>query len=382
MEFLLTIFLVSLLPGQLGGISFAPTVTVYIHDMMLVVLLLIGSFWVLKKKKAVQPKLLLPIAAFLVAGVLSLAANALKFRLPELFEASLYLIRFAAYAGLYWLLVQGFVSANVVSTRLFWVGVGISVLGFIQYRWYPDLRNLSYLGWDPHYFRLFSTLLDPNYAGIIIVLTFLLGLYLLEKKQSFVIVAGEAMNCIALYLTYSRSAYLAFVLSLFTYIVMRKQWRLVLVVLAFVGALLIIPKMGNTQTLTRSVSSVARIGNWQESFVLIAQAPIFGHGFDTLRYVHKAAGSPSSAVSKAAAGVDSSVLFILATTGIIGFVAYAWMMISWVKRQPNAMTVAVLVALLSHSLFNNSLFYPWVVIWFWVFVASEELETYRLNVGR
>jgi len=157
MEILLTCLLGSLLLGQLGGITLWPGVTVYIHDMIVTIMLLAGTISFVRRKKIMRPVLFAPVIAFLTAGLVSLIINLFRFSLPQIGEASLYLFRFAAYACLYFvIIVDGQLQSLFVITRLFWFGVGIALIGFIQYVWYPELRNLSYLGWDPHYLRLFS----------------------------------------------------------------------------------------------------------------------------------------------------------------------------------------------------------------------------------
>ena len=394
MEILLTCLFGGFLLGQLGGITLWPGVTIYVHDIILVIFLLASTIFIFRRKKFVKPSLFTPIAAFVAVGAVSLLVNLFRFSVPQIGEASLYLFRFAAYACLYVVLVaDGRLSSIFLLTRLFWFGVGITLAGFVQYIWYPELRNLSYLGWDPHYLRLFSTFFDPNFAGILIVCTFLLGMYLWQKKRSPLIAAAEAVNLIALYLTFSRSSYLAFVLAIFAYILFRKQWRILILLAVFVLAVIFIPKPGgHTLLLTREASTLARIGNWKESMGIIAKAPLFGNGFNTLRFVYEKSHPEitSGPISKAAAGLDSSILFILATTGIVGLAAYTWILMSvvrlfWNHKRPvqaRGIMIAILVALLTHSLFTNSLFYPWVMLWFWIFMAAGELETRRLTSGR
>ena len=61
----------------------------------------------------------------------------------------------------------------------------IVLLGFIQLMFYPALRNLYYLGWDEHLYRMFSTFLDPNFAGAFFVLftLFVIDMSLRYKKE-------------------------------------------------------------------------------------------------------------------------------------------------------------------------------------------------------
>ncbi len=168
-------------------------------------------------------------------------------------------------------------------------------------------------------------------------------------------------------MTYSRSSYAAFGVAAVYLAIRMKQWKVMFALVVFTGLVFIIPRTsGNTLSLLRPDSTLARVGNWQESINLIVKAPVFGYGFDTLRFL-----APASGVipSKAAAGLDSSILFILATTGIVGLCAYLFLITSMIRADTRALGpvfAASISALLVHSLFVNSLFYPWVMIWIWI----------------
>ena len=375
MTILVIIFFLSLLVGQLGGMTIAPGVTIYIHDFVLCILLLVGFINTYKKNKFVRPALLVPIVSFILVGVVSLLVNYSRFQPDQIGQSALYLLRWSAYAGLYLLIVQKIVSAPMLFAGLFGFGTTLSFFGLVQYVLYPELRNVSYLGWDPHYYRLFSTLFDPNFVGILIVITFFLGIYMWRKMPRKTLVLAQGVNVLALYLTYSRSSYLAFVVGVLSLILFHKKWKWLMLLAIFMFAIVVIPKPGGkTLLLTRIDSSIARLGNWQESVGIIGRSPFIGNGFNTLRFIRVPTASDST--SHALAGVDSSILFLLATTGIIGMVVYGWIFLSIIRLHGTVfggLLYSVLAALFVHSLFTNSLFYPWVMIWLWVFVGAGEL---------
>lgn len=374
MNILIVLFLASLLVGQLGGITLWSGVVVYVHDILLALLVIISTGKALRAKKMPRGKLILPIALFIGTGFISLAMNYWRFPLPALLTGSLYLVRWALYAALYVIVFGNHVDNRLWFKGLYCVGVGFGLLGLLQFILYPDLRNLWYLGWDPHYYRLFSTLLDPNFIGIILVLTLLLGFGLLTKKNRVWIIAGELITFVALLLTYSRSSFMALGTAIVVLAVIKKRWKLFIILAAFACLLFIVPKIpGDTLKLTRLDSTLARVYNWQESLNLITKAPVFGYGFDTLRYLR-----PAAATSNAAAGLDSSILFILATTGVVGLAAYVFLIVSMIRlrnRTLGIIYVASLSALLVHSLFVNSMFYPWVMIWVWIFTGAVTCDT-------
>lgn len=361
-------------------------ITIYIHDIVLCILLVYGYIYG-RKKQVTPPKLLWPIISFFVAGCLSLLLNAYRFNLRDVGFSSLYLVRWSLYAGLYLLLTQSAISSSFLLSSLYLVGSGLSILGFIQFIWYPQLQNLSYLGWDPHYYRLFSTFLDPNFVGIFIVLTLFLGFYLMRKRNSVVMKLLQVVNAGALFLTYSRSSYLALVIGLTLWLIWTKKWKLGIAIAVGIVILLLLPTPGGkTLRLLRVDSSIARVENWQETVQLIEGSPVIGYGFDTLRYIHKDVSviSQTMPISRSAAGVDSSILFLIVTTGLLGIASYGWILWSVIqlfkqslKRIDNVLLfICSIAAMTVHSLFTNSFFYPWILIWFWVFIASSEMETF------
>jgi len=346
MKWLSILFLASLPFGQLGKIY-----NVSIHDVFLVFLLIAYCFQKHHQKKISLAK---PILMFTCIGCLSLFIQITRLPPDEMGVSSLYLLRWVVYAGLYIIATEKWLWGLYIG------GVAFGALGLAQFILYPDLRNLSYLGWDPHYYRLFSTFLDPNFAGIYFVLTFLLGTYLLPYKK-WLIIVGESIVLVSLLLTYSRSSYLALVAGLLTVVVLKKQWNVLFGICAFVTLVFVLPKTpGSTLDLFRMDSTVARFDNWQQSIQLIKKAPLFGHGFNTIRYVHPF-------------GLDSSILFVGATTGIIGLLAYGYLLYSMIRvGRKHVWYLSSFVALGVHSLFVNSAFYPWVMIWIWIATGAVE----------
>ncbi|MFH1694146.1 MAG: hypothetical protein ABH880_00035, partial [Patescibacteria group bacterium] len=69
------------------------------------------------------------------------------------------------------------------------------------------------------------------------------------------------------------------------------------------------------------------------------------------------------------AGSDSSLLFVLATTGVFGLAAY--LAIFTLALQKNTCLLACLGALAVNSLFVNSLFYSAIMVFLWVLLASR-----------
>ncbi len=335
---------ISLLTGQLGRIQITSDVAFYFHDVVILLYLL---FHFKKIKISFLKPLILAFGAYLL------------FRAGSLVDL-LYVLRLFMYISVISIVLQSIKSQLYWFHWLYFLGVGYALLGFIQILLYPNLRNLSYLGWDPHYYRLFSTLFDPNFVGGIIVVCFFLGLYMFTiTKSKLQVVISQVILIIALLFTYSRSSFIAFITGLIVYIVVTKKWRYILFLALIPLVIFFFPSLGGISTdIGRMWSVTARITNWQEGSRLFLQSPIIGNGFSMRR-------------------IDNSVLFILVTTGVIGFVAFANVGIYLIrsnfiikKQLLKAVYFSILAVLFIHSMFVNSLFYPQILIWFWIFIGA------------
>ncbi len=393
MHWLVALLFISLFAGQLGSISVSPGITLYLHDVVVVLIVVYGFYSGAIRRAMTGPgseaklyypagsRLVKPIVAFAVVGVLSLLANAALVQPDTLWKGSLYLLRWVAYAGVYLTLVGNKRTLPWLAKGLFLSGSAMGLLGLVQFFLYPDLRNLMYLGYDPHYYRVFSTLFDPNFAGILFVLTLIVGATFLQQKREIGVIGGMGVSLTALLLTYSRSSYLSFLAAAGVWVVLHKKWKIGLIgLLLFFVAIVYLPRPGREAlSLDRFDSTVSRLNNWSESVQRMGQKPILGYGFNVLPFLQQ----DSSIPSKAGAGIDNSFLFVGVTTGLVGLMVYGWLVWSMVlvgKRTLAAKKTSVLgtaylatlVAVVVHSLFVNSLFYPWVMLWMWLVTAQVE----------
>lgn len=283
----------------------------------------------------------------------------------------LYLARWASYAGIY-LYISTLRTAIPWRVSLYVSGVALAVLGIIQLFLYPDLRNLMYLGWDPHYRRVFSTLFDPNFVGIIYVLTLLLGIsyWYQGKANRWQVLVAEMIVFLALLGTYSRSSLIACFIGVTCYFGVKKQYTVLAVgvALLLVG-ILVLPAGMEGQNLLRSTSSAARLGTLSFGWGKFVASPLIGNGF-IMRQSPEFSPLPSRA-----GAIDTSFLYILAALGIIGAVAYVHLwkhILSIGQSRQDPVLLSSIAAILAHSLFIQSLLYPWVMAWMWVLVAVVE----------
>src|SRR3989344_5829299 len=177
--------------GQLTRLPLpvSPAVRIYAHD---VVVILIIVAWLIslriRQTKLVYSPLFKPIGFFVASALLSLSLAIFRYPLDELLIGSLYLLRWILYAGLYPVIYTVARQDKKFTERLlmFLCGAGVvsALFGLMQYALYPNLRNLMYLGWDTHEYRVFGTFFDSGFAGIIYVLTLILIVYFCFEKNT------------------------------------------------------------------------------------------------------------------------------------------------------------------------------------------------------
>jgi hypothetical protein len=376
------LFFASLVLGQFGAIPLFPGGTIYIHDGVLLFMLMLFTVKQRRRLHVLDGQLIKPIGLFVGIGIISLLINTHQFSVLEIVAGSMYLIRFALYAGLYVYVVNTKVPSIFWQKSLYFVSVAFALLGFVQYWYYPSLRNLLYLGWDEHLYRLFSTLLDPNYLGIILAIGLLLG-FLIQTHLTRLFFFTQMILATGLVLTVSRSSLLALVFGLLTFFVLTKNKLPIFIGIVGLVAFMIFPTRGvDTNRLLRINSSVARIENVQQGFKMFLHSPVIGIGFNTMRAqaAREKVLDANGIISRDASGVNTSILFVLITTGMMGGLSYGYILYSLLSSLQGkrllvqATAIGTITALLIHSFFNNSLFYPWIMLWIWVLWGSIEVE--------
>ncbi len=379
--------------GQLNRLSMVflgPEVNLYLTDLVIASLVGYWLFWKLaRKSKLTLPPLAKPIFLFSALAFLSLFFNAPLLSGREVLVSGLYLARWITYAGLYFVISDLIRSPKgkkqnlkkLIASLLIGAGVASAVFGLFQYVLLPNTKFLKYLGWDPHYYRAIGTFLDPGFLGMILVLSLILLIdrywqKIVKPKKLFMIPYSLFIILYtALALTHSRSSYLAYLVGMTVIAWIKKAPRFLLMVVLIGGlTLLILPQPpGEGGKLGRTYTIEARIRNWQQSLIIAKDQPFLGVGFNAYRYAQRDYGFLEDGwqVSHAGAGADSSLLFVLATTGILGTSAYLWLWRKILKTNHLAVLASSL-ALLTHSFFNNSLFYPWIMAWMWILLAIDQ----------
>ncbi len=366
--------------GQFGRIAIRPGINVYAHDMVVIAIILAGMFKLIKTRRFIIPKLWKPLLLFTGAMALSLLVSFTHTKPLEAIYGSLYFWRYVAYAAVYVLLHQlPKKQLLLIPELLIAAGFVAAVTGLLQYILLPDTRFLLATYWDEHYYRLLGPWLDPGFTGLILVLTILL---IVEYRRYFSPATSYlllATSFIALLLTYSRASYLALLAGAAVLSWQKRSWKLIIGIVILIGVVLpLLPHPGGEGVkLTRTKSITNRLDYSQQILPLILKYPIFGTGFNLLRYKKRDAGILESDWKRdhAGAGVDNSFLFVLSTTGIVGLASFVWLLWSQFSIFNSQFSIqATLVAVIVHSQFNNSLFYPWIMLWIWILLGSQEIS--------
>lgn len=371
--------------GNLGRIELGRGVNVSVNDIAVFgLVLLFLVFKLLKKEKIEFPKASKEIALFVFIAFISLFLGSRGLPPNQIFISGLYLFRWVVYALFY---ISAFniirdakIKPQTIYSLLIFITVVIAILGLTQYVIYPDLGNLSYLGWDPHLHRVFIPFFDPIFTGAILVLGLIvLAVSIPENKRliPWNIIAGLLIYT-AFALTYSRAAYFMFIIALVTTSYLRRSVKLFIVGIAIFGVtLLILPERSYGNKLGREETLKARIENWSNAVKIIVKNPILGVGFDSYRYVQQKEGylGEDWEVNHAAAGVDNSFLFILATTGVIGLLIYFRLLQGMViSGLESPVFLTTLISLICFSFTTNGLFYTWIMEWVWILLAVLKVK--------
>lgn len=387
MGLLTTLFITLLLVfyplGEITRIPIGDSAITFID----VAVISLGLIWILKfiaKKRKIKGRLINPISIFVFVLFLSLIYNFKRLTLYQFMASFLYLARWIFYSLVY--LVVKDIDINVkkyIPILLKASGALIILIGFAFYFLYPDLRNLRYLGWDEHLYRNFSSFLDPNFAGIFYVLyfVFIFDSFNWEKIRSKSQLFNSSLimlSIVSVLTTFSRSAYISFIVAVLSFAIVKKQIKHLFVILLFIIGIFLFSNFtlrSEGTNIVREASGKARVDSMKNAFTIFKDNPIIGVGFDSYRYAQRRYGfiDENKMLIHSAAGTDNSFLFILATSGIIGFLAFIYLLYNLFNFSIKSPSLFIsLIVLCVDSLFLNSLFYPSLMLWVWILAGLKE----------
>ena len=380
---LLFLYLILYPLGQLGRIdllTLGSRLTINLIDIIPLLFLLLFPF-----VKLVKPKFYKTFKALIFLMILSDCIALSYLPLSQVLVGSLYLIRLASYFVFFMFVANYCVTLErkrLVINSLLLACVGVALFGWLQYHFFFDLRPMKYFGWDDHLGRLVGTLFDPGFTGIVLALGTIsaVTMYLTTKKVGYALVS--LFLFITTFYTYSRASYLALLGGLLTtLVIVGKKTKLYLGIVAVsVIIILLLPQPASSGVqLWRLFSVFARVTNYQETLIVFSKSPLFGVGYNMMCAARMHFLEPSTTLSHSCSGADSSLLLVLATTGVVGFVIFLNLIYEIVKSVDDSIYAKIFmsssVAVIISSLFVNSMFYPWVMGWMFLLLATASAKT-------
>jgi len=252
----------------------------------------------------------------------------------------------------------------------------------IAYDWYGVFYKLGFY-WptpDPHHDRLLSTYLDPNYLASCLLIPIAICFAELidfnnrrnkNNSLSIKLILEIVIFVIAILLTKSRSGMVGLIVVLIFYFIfyeLKKPigiYKIVLYLLMLITFFYLfffsnITVFERIRNFYSDPSAMHRFDSWKYSLQYYKDTNFLGIGYNMLGAYKLKIGEE---VGRAASyGMDSSLLFILVTTNIIGLgiVLYGFYKIFKYKNH-NLINIAVKMILITSiviSFFNNLLFNP------------------------
>ncbi len=379
-----------------------------------IILPVFAAVWIFQKlvidQKFPKCHFILPGFVFLGVAILSFLLGAGDLLFKEQVLSGAYLVRFFA------LLIFGWAAVDLFAEKkeqeqffrgIFGISAIVVLLGFLQFYLFPDISDFSTEGgWDPHQGRLLGTWMDPNFvSGFLGFMTpVALGKWydFESSKERFWLGGLILIFLYALFLTFSRSGYLAALCGFFIFFILRDPKVILIgVLLSVIGLAASERAQKRVGELAGTMSAIVfqntdeidptaslRIESWRKSLELYDKYPILGIGYNTYRYRAAEEGIVDESYFSAG-GSDSSLLTVLVTTGAVGFLAFLWFLGSlfWqgfgpylrLIQNPSALRASPLirgekggeiplgfacgiVAIFVHSFFVNSLLFPLILM--------------------
>lgn len=322
-------------------------------------------------KKIKRPELFTLFQNFIFVAFCTWLFSFFIFQGISIFYGLLYLIRLVSYFY-FFVYVYDFVQKSNKNKKLIYqslssMAIASAIFGWIQFFTIPDLKPFFTWGWDEHLYRLAGTFLDPTFLGLILVF----GVFISLSSKKWL---TAMLMIISLAFTYSRASYLAFLIGLPFLLSFKKNMKQILVIAS--ALIILVATLPTTKNhsieIFRTFSAVARVENYKTTLNIVSKSPIFGVGYNNMCIAYQKYIGPQSFSSHACSGSDSSILFILATTGVLGIISFTALSFGILKNiYKDKLLMSMSVAVAVHSIFSNSLFYPWVMGFFVLMLSAR-----------
>ncbi len=377
-EKLASLFFVLLSMGQLQKINIA-SISFYLHDIFIILWL---TYFLLKKNQAIFFRLCSKLRKLSSLNKLALFYFAIIFIWHSIFSGQqnllslLYFIRWTVYI-LFAFSLKVKIKKPVLNFYLLVSGLYFSFWGLLQYLFLPDTRFLKILGWDDHYYRLLSTQLDPNFAGMLIILTFWQLQKYKNKMSSWLYNLANLLLILSLTFTYSRASFLSFIISLTFHAIfsLKKKWLkiypiiwmlifiLILLSNLFFNKLILKPggegvKLGRTSTINARITLLKNLVNNTSGVEwLIGKGLILNQKPNKTLFPNHSRFPPNI------------FILIFQFGGLAGLSLVVYNLSKWflINTKKKLLLSSAFLAILIHSQFNHTLLQAFVFLWIGLF---------------
>ncbi len=352
--------------GQLGRLSLnQQEINLYIYEIPYFAWL---GYQLIKRRGSYRPKK--AVVIFLGVLLITFLLGILRVSVYANVVSSLYLLRLSGYIIGFDILIESLKKKKISSKLLHLFLIVIGAVGVCQYFLYSNLRNLKYLGWDPHQSRVFGQFFDTSVAGAIYGLILIFILF--DQKLFSRFVKGLYVICYTLLglFTYSRGYLASLLASAIGYSLVVKKNLLLLILVAEIIVLFfaVAPTpFGEGVRLMRTSTIESRIIDYQKGLDLFQKNSALGIGYNRIRYFKPVDADRLSGLSHAGSSFHSSFLIILVTTGVVGLIAFLMWLGSMREYGQFAMISGMFLGV--YSLFDNILLHPFI-LFLWPFLIG------------
>lgn len=378
-----------------------------LNDLCMMGVVFIGALAGLRSRSFVIDRLTMLALLFAFVGAYSAMLAIPRYGISpwQLAISLAYLARWLVYFGLYVVIVNVVREQEVMAlwrtlegTILAFAAFGLLQAIFIPHFaqvLYPDSRVI--IDFDEQGHRLVSTVLEPNMAGAMIMLVFLVQLAQLAggaRLSSW----KPLLLFAALLATLSRSSFLGLLVGGMFILVVRGLSKRLIRIIATIGVLglsaspWLLRFAASYNKLGVDASALTRVASWIRAIRIFSDHPVLGIGFNTYAFVQESYGYVR--MGNGTYSVDGGLLFIAVMTGLVGVSIYIAMLALVLRRcrdvrrdlqapaEFRALATGIgagTLALCLHSIFVNSLLTSFVmeplfVLWGISFVIARSIR--------
>lgn len=360
----------------------------------LISIVLIFTLLLKKEEKFKISNFNFKLLIWLLIGFVSLLINTIRFSysIGSMLYGLLYSVRIVHLMLLCSLIKEYFKENKIEIKKIFDFiincYIAVCIIGFVQLIFFPkayDFYEIFYnLGVyfpnaDPHVGRLISTYFDPNYLAACLLIPTIITLIYWDKYNEKKYFIKFLIISLTIILTVSRSGLLGYVITVFLFTLsglkleqgkLKYNKKTIILFLSIMIMFVISLKSGNVRVVNRITNSVSdkstyyRFDNWEYSMDIIKDNSLIGVGYNLIG-TYSDVNLDIKRGESVKYGSDSSLLLIMMTTGIIGFIYFVIITLKYIIKNIRLrkkdivylISPIILISALICCNFNNVLFY-------------------------